>query len=76
MQKKVSKWMNHVCVFSDIALTQPHLAYITVIRSLQHESTLLLRVLPDCGALFQDLELSLATNFCQLFWSRNFCCEE
>ena len=72
MQKKVSKWMNYVCVFSDIALTQPHLAYIAVIRSQQHESTLLLRVLPDCGALFQDLELSLATNFLPAFLEQKF----
>ena len=62
---KVNKWVNYVNTFSDIALTQPHdqLAYTAVTRSLQHEWTFLLRVLPDCGLLFQDLESSLASNF-------------
>ena len=60
---KVHKWVTHVHIFSDIALTQPQLAYMAVTRSLQHEWTFLLRVLPDCGLLFQDLESSLASNF-------------
>ena len=55
--------MNYVNTFSDIALTQPQLAYTAVTRSLQHEWTFLLRVLPNCGLLFQDLEFSLAFNF-------------
>ena len=55
--------MNYVNTFSDIALIQPQLAYTAVTRSLQHEWTFLLRVLPDCGLLFQDLESSLASNF-------------
>ena len=47
----------------DIALTQPQLAYMAVTRSLQLEWRFLLRVLPDCGLLFQDLESLLASNF-------------
>ena len=34
VQKKVNNWVNHVRVFSDIAVTQPQLAYTTVVRSL------------------------------------------
>ena len=60
---KVNKWVNYVNIFSDIALTQTQLAYTAVTRSLQHELSFLLRVLPDCGLLFQDLESSLASNF-------------
>ena len=63
VRKKVDGWVNHVHVFGDIAHTQPQLAYAAVLRSLQHEWTFLLRVLHDCGALFQDLEFSLASNF-------------
>ena len=63
VQKKVNNWVNHVHVFGDIALSQPQLAYTAVTRSLQFEWTFLLRVLHDGGALFQDLESSLASNF-------------
>ena len=30
VQKKVNSWMDHVRVFSDIAVTQPQLAYVAV----------------------------------------------
>ena len=57
--------MNHVRVFGNIAYTQPQLAYNAVLIFLQREQTLifLLRVLHDCGALFRDLECSLASCF-------------
>ena len=51
VHQKVNKWVNYVNMFSDIALIQPQLAYTAVTRSLQHEWTFLLRVLPDCGLL-------------------------
>ena len=60
---KVNNWVKHVRVFSDIAAAQLQLAYVAVARSLQHKWTLLLRVLQDCGALFQNLEISLASSF-------------
>ena len=49
---KVNKWVNYVHTFSDIALIPPQLGYTAVIRSLQHEWTFLLWVLPDCGLQF------------------------
>ena len=64
---KVNRWVNYVRTFSDIALTQPQLAYTAVTRSLQHEWTFLLQVLPVCGLQFQDLETSLASNFLPAF---------
>ena len=36
VQKKVNNWVNHVYVFSNIAVAQPQLAYTAVARSLQH----------------------------------------
>ena len=51
---------------SEAALTQPQLAYVALSRSLQHEWTFLLRVVPQCGQLFQELEMSLFSCFCQL----------
>ena len=52
VHNKVNKWVNYVHTFSDIALIQPKLGYTAVTRSLQHEWTFLLRVLPDCGLQF------------------------
>ena len=63
VQKKVNSWVDHVRVFSDIAVTQPQLAYVAVTRSLQHEWMFLLRVLKDCESLFCDLEFELASSF-------------
>ena len=63
VQNKVNSWVDHVRVFSDIAVTQPQLAYVAVTRSLQHEWTFLLRVLKDCESLFCDLEFALASSF-------------
>ena len=63
VQKKVNSWVDHVRVFSDIAVTQPQLAYVAVTRSLQHEWTFLLRVLKDCETLFCHLEFALASSF-------------
>ena len=63
VQKKVNSAVDRVCVFSDIAVTQPQLAYVAVTRSLQHEWTFLLRVLKDCESLFCDLEFALASSF-------------
>ena len=63
VQMKVDNWVKHVHVFSDIAAAQPQLAYVAVARSLQHEWTFLLRVLQDCGALFRNLEIALASSF-------------
>ena len=63
VQMKMDNWMKHVRVFSDIAAAQPQLAYVTVVRSLQHEWTFLLRVLQDCRALFWNLEIALASSF-------------
>ena len=60
---KVDNWVKHVRVFSDIAAAQPQLAYVAVARSLQQEWSFLLSVLRDCGALFQNLEIALASSF-------------
>ena len=60
VQMKANNWVKHVCVFSDIAAAQPQLAYVTVARSLQHKWTLYFL---DCGALFQNLEIALASSF-------------
>ena len=56
---KVRKWVGHVNVFAEAALTQPQLVYAALTKSLQHEWTFLLRVVPQCGELFQELEMSL-----------------
>ena len=52
VQEKVNKWVNHVCVFSDIAVTQLQLAYTAVARSLQYEWTFLLRCFRIVGCCF------------------------
>ena len=57
VMSKVRRWVGHVNVLAQAASTQPQLAYAA--RSLQHEWTFLLRVVPRCGPLFQELELSL-----------------
>ena len=50
-------------VLAGAAVTQPQLAYAALSRSLQHEWKFLLRVVPQCGQLFQELELSLFSRF-------------
>ena len=46
-----------------MSVSQPQLAYAALSRSLQHEWTFLLRVVPQCGQLFQKLNLSLSSRF-------------
>ena len=60
---KVHWWVGHIDLLSEAALTQPQLAYAALSRSLQHEWTFLLRVVPQCGQLFQELEMSLFSRF-------------
>ena len=60
---KVQRWVGHLDLLSEAALTQPQLAYAALSRSLQHEWTFLLRVVPQCGQLFQELEMSLFSRF-------------
>ena len=45
------------------AFTQPQLAYAALTKSLQHEWNFLLRVVSQCGPLFQDVELSFFSRF-------------
>ena len=59
MMSKVYRWVRHIDVLSETASSQPQLANATLSRSLQHEWTFLLRVVPQCGQLFQELDLSL-----------------
>ena len=60
---KVRRWVEHVKVLAEAASTQPQLAYTALTRSLQHEWTFLLRVVPQCSSLFQELEQSLFSCF-------------
>ena len=60
---KVHRWVRNLDVLSEAALSQPQLAYAALSRSLQHEWTFLLRVVPECGQLFQELEMSLFSRF-------------
>ena len=53
--KKVQQWCNFVQKFAEIAVTQPQAAYAALSKSLQSEWTFLLRAVPRCGFLFQDL---------------------
>ena len=60
VMSKVHRWVRHIIdVMSEAASSQPQLAYAALSRSLQHEWTFLLRVVPQCGQLFQELDLSL-----------------
>ena len=52
---KVDRWVRHIDVLSEAASSQPQLAYAALSRSLQHEWTFLLRVVPHCGQLFRNL---------------------
>ena len=60
---EVYKWVGHVDVLAGVAVTQPQLAYAALSRSLQHEQNFLLRVVPQCSQLFQELEISLFSRF-------------
>ena len=61
--KKVQQWCNFVQKFADIAVTQPQAAYAALSKSLQSEWTFLLRAVPRCEFLFQDLEHCLESSF-------------
>ena len=63
VMSKVRRWVGHLDVLAEAALTQPQLAYAALSRSLQHEWTFLLRIVPRCGQLFQEIELSLFSRF-------------
>ena len=60
---KVDRLVRHIDALSEAALSQPQLAYAAISRSLQHEWTFLLRVVPQCGQLFQKLHFSLFSRF-------------
>ena len=63
VMSKVNRWVRHIDVLSEAASSQPQLAYAVFSRSLQHEWTFLLRVVLQCGQLFQELDLSLNSHF-------------
>ena len=71
VMSKVQRWVRHLDLLSEVALTQLQLAYADLSRSLQHEWTfllyvVLLYVILQCGQVFQELEMSLFSHFCQL----------
>ena len=66
VRSKVRRWVGHLDLLSEAALTQPQLAYAALSRFLQHEWTFLLHVVPQCSQLFQEIEMSLFSRFCQL----------
>ena len=63
MKEKVQKWVKDVEHLSQIAVMQLQAAYAAFTRSLKCEWKFLQPVIPDCGALFVDLEQSLAQKF-------------
>ena len=74
IMSKVQWWVGHLDLLSEAALTQPQLAYAVLLRSLQHKWTFLLCVVLQCGQLFQELEMSLFSHFCQLCLQLNNAC--
>ena len=63
VMSKVHRWVRYIDVLSEAASSQPQLAYAALSRSLQHEWTFLLLVVPQCGQLFEKLDLSLFSCF-------------
>jgi hypothetical protein len=63
ISSKVDDWDQYVKLLSSIAEDQPQAAYIALSKSLQSEWSFLQRVTPDCGQLFQPIELSLSSIF-------------
>ena len=51
---RVCRWVWHINVLAQAASTHPQLVYAAFTRSLQHEWTFLLCVVPQCGPLSQD----------------------
>ena len=64
MISKVCRWVGHL---DEAASIQPQLAYAVLSRSLQHEWTFLLRVVPQCGQLFQVTLFSFLTSHVWVF---------
>ena len=56
VNKNIQQWCNFVQKFADNAVSQPQAAYAALSKSLQSEWTFLLRAVPKCEFLFQDLE--------------------
>ena len=80
VMSKVQKWVGYIKVLSNIAIAQPKLAYAAFTKSLQHEWTFLMCVVPDCWPLLQGLEhviqhyllptifgMEISTDECNLF---------
>ena len=44
-------------------VTQPRFAYAALSKSLQREWNFLLYIVPQCGQLFQELEMSFSSHF-------------
>ena len=63
VMSKVCRWVGQVDVLAEAAVPQPQLAYAALSRSLQLEWNFLLRVVPQCGQLFQELKISLFSRF-------------
>ena len=60
---EVHEWLQQVEILSIIAKTQPQIVYIALTKSLQCEWTDFQRVTPECGVLFEDLEMALSEKF-------------
>jgi len=60
---KIQKWVGNIKVLSDVAVTQPQLAYAAFTKSLQHEWAFLMRVVPGCEPLFLELEHTILHQF-------------
>ena len=60
---KVLQWTQYVEILSSIAVDQPQVAYIALVKSLQSEWIFLQRVTPNYSDLFGDIESALFTLF-------------
>ena len=60
-----NQWVANANVehLSCVAMHQPQAAYAALIKSLQHEWCYLYRIVPDCNALFTNIEKVLLLSF-------------
>ena len=56
---RIQKWVGHIKVLSDVAVTQPQLVYAAFTKSLHHEWAFLMRIVLGCGPLFLELKYTI-----------------
>ena len=68
VRSKVRRWVGHLDLLSEAALTQPQLAYAALSMSLQHEWTFCCMLFRSVASYFRKLKCHFSLVFASYVW--------